>query len=133
MKTITFITVALMALILPALAFGASLQWDYPADWAEITGYTIRFTDGTNNYNKTIGKADVVEDGVSVTYADIESNLNLNYDITYDIYIEAYNSKSPGGPSNTVTYTRDSYVPPADSLPPPVGSAPSESSGLSVK
>jgi len=124
-----------MALLMPALAFGAghSLAWDHPMDWDQITGYTIYFTDGINNYNKSILKADVVTDETTVLYSDIEANLNLDYDINYDIYIKAYNDAGESGTSNTVSFSQGGYSPPADSLPPPVGSIPSDASGVTIQ
>jgi len=120
-------------MLIPALAFGADAQWDYPADWDQIVGYTFYYSDGINNYNKSILKADTVSDGSNVTYADIESNLQLGYDITYDIYLTAYDEAGESGPSNTVSFSRSGYSPPADSLPPPVGSVPSDASGLGIE
>ena len=135
MKKVSFLAlVSFMLLFVPSLVMGAShsLAWDYPPDWAQIVGYTIYFSDGSNNYNKSIVKADVTEDGTTVTYADMESNLNLGYDTSYEIYITAYDAVGESGPSNTVTFEQGGYVPPVDSLPPPVGSVPSDVSGLTI-
>ena len=135
MKTIAFITgFALMALLLPVLAFPASLQWDDPgAEWSDLIGYTVYFTDGTENFNKSVPVSDLVRaEGVSVTYPDIDDKLNLHYNIEYTFYITAYNDTAESGPSNSVTYTREGYMPPPDRLPSPVASSPQSATGLGI-
>lgn len=128
-----FVGLCLMGLLLPVLAFGASLQWDDPgAEWDSIVGYTIYFSDGTEDFNKTELKGNLTRADGSVTYADIDNNLNLHYGIEYTFYITAYNDSGESGPSNTVTYTREAYVPPLDHLPEAVVSSPQSATGLGV-
>ena len=135
MKTIAFLTgVLVMALLLPVLAFPATLQWDDPgAEWEEIIGYTVYFTDGTENYNKTVLASELIHDGTFVTYADIDDKLNLQYGVEYTIYIAAYNDGGESGPSNNVIYTREAYTPPLDHLPEAVVSSPQSATGLGVQ
>ncbi len=123
-------------MVSPILA--ADLEWDYPADWPDIIGYTVYFNEqGASDqpYNKTVAKnaPDIVEDGVSVTYQDIDDKLNLAINQEYNFYITAYNDSGESLPSNIVTYTRAGYIPPQDSLPQPVVSSPQSSGGLEVK
>jgi len=134
MKTIAFITgICLMALLLPVLAFGASLQWDDPGvEWDTITGYTVYFSDGIGDFNKSEITGDLIRADGSVTYTDIDNKLNLHYGIEYTFYITAYNESGESGPSNTVTYTREAYVPPLDHLPEAVVSSPQSATGLGI-
>jgi len=129
-----FILICLAALLLPALAFGASLQWDDPgAEWTAIIGYTVYFSDGVEDFNKSVPTADLVRvEGISVTYPDIDDKLNLRQNTEYTFYITAYNETGESGPSNSVTYTREGYTPPPDHLPSPVASSPQSASGLGV-
>ena len=135
MKVIAFITgICLMALLLPVLAFPASLQWDDPgAEWDEIIGYTIYFTDGTEDFNKSEVTGNLVRADGSVTYADIDNNLNLHYGVEYTFHITAYNDSNESGPSNSVTYIREAYAPPLDHLPVAVASSPQSASGLGIQ
>jgi hypothetical protein len=122
-----------MVLLMAATAFEADLQWDHPADWDIITGYTVYFTDGTDNYNKTVLKGDLTTDGVAVTYPAMEDKLNIHYDVEYSIYITAYNDDGESGPSNAVIYTRSGYVPPQDVLPEPLPGISGSPGNLDVK
>ena len=121
--------------VVPVLA--ADLEWDYPADWPDILGYNVYFNeqgDADQPYNKAVVKTapDIVEDGTSVTYQDIDDKLNLAFNQEYNFYITAYNDSGESLPSNIVTYTRAGYIPPQDSLPQPVVSSPQSSGGLKI-
>ena len=135
MKAITVITsICLMALLLVTPAFGADLQWDDPGtEWTSITGYTVYFSDGAENYNKTALIPELVRADGSVTYEDIDNKFNLHYAIEYSFYITAYNDSGESGPSNTVTYTREGYSPPLDHLPEVVVSSPQSATGLGIQ
>jgi len=98
-------------LILPLPVVAAELQWDH--DGAD--GFIIYFTDGTNNYNYN-----VVGD-VRSCNMDL---LNLTPGVEYTFHATAYNEAGESGPSNTVTYTHEVFVPPTNVLPvvsPPPG------------
>ena len=112
----------------------ASLVWDDPGleQWDTIDGYVVYFTNGTENYNKMLDKAELVRVDGKVTYSNIEDNLNIHYSIVYSFYITAYNVSGESGPSNTVTYTREGFVPPTNLLPDPVASSPLSPSLLEI-
>jgi len=134
MKKLAFVTgICLMALLVPVLAFGADLQWDDPgAEWDTIIGYTIYFSDASEDFNKSVLTDELVRESGNVTYLDIDDNLNLHYGVEYTFYITAYNDANESGPSNSVTYTREAYVPPLDHLPTPVVSSPQSAVGLGI-
>jgi hypothetical protein len=125
-------------LLVSALSHAADLEWDYPTDWGDITGYLVYFNEQGESdtpFNKTVLKGDpaISEDGTSVTYLAIDDKLNLAFGQEYNFYITAYNDSGESLPSNIVTYTRSAYNPPVDSLPAPVVSSPLLSGGLEIK
>ena len=127
--------IGIIVLLMAGVANAADLQWDYPADWNDLTGYVVYFNevgDTDTPWSKTLGKNDITQDGTSVTYADIDDKLNLQFNQPYNFYITAYNDSGESGPSNSISYERSGYSPPADSLPPPVVSLPSSGTGLRV-
>lgn len=132
-KILGLLYVCIVFLAMIGMSEAADLQWDYPADYSEITGYTIYFTDGSDNYNLSFLKGDtnVVQDGISIIYGDIDTNLHLAPGVEYTIYITAYNSEGQSGASNSVVYQRDAYIPPTNHLP-PVVSSPSSAGGLRI-
>ena len=116
--------IGLLAIVLVFVAgpvWAADLAWDYPSDWAEIEGYIVYFneTGETDNpYIKNVAKTDLVDDGVTVTYAGIEPKLNLQIGQTYDLFITAWNAAGESGASGTVVFEMPpAYIPPGDSLP----------------
>ena len=128
-----FLMALLFSTFMPVLVWGADLQWDYPSDWDDIIGYVVYFNEEGETdspYTKNLLKSEVVKDGTSVTYLAVDAPLNLAYEQLYNFYITAYNDSGESLPSNIVSYTRSGYVPPLDSLPPPVVSSPQLSSGL---
>lgn len=126
-RAIIFI-LGLLFVCFTSVAYSADMQWDYPSDWDAIEGWTINFTDGSQDFNKTIYKTDVTGDGTYVTYTDIDNNLNLGFGVQYTFELVAFNDAGASDPSNSVTYTRSAYNPPADVLPPaPVGTSGSPS------
>ena len=109
---------ALALLILWSMpAFAADLAWDYPGDWGMIEGYTVYFTDGSDDFTLTVSKDELVVDGDLVLLTGIEDRLNLQYGVEYDLYITAHNMAGESGPSETVTHGRMTFFPPGDSLP----------------
>lgn len=114
--------IALLAIVFVAgPVWAADLAWDYPSDWAEIEGYIVYFneTGETDNpHIKNVAKTDLVEDGVTVTYAGSEPKLNLQIGQTYDLFITAWNEAGESGASNIVVYEMPAaYQPPSDNLP----------------
>ena len=76
-------------LLLACPAWAMDLQWDYPSDWDDIIGYTIYFTDGIDNYNKSVVKDDLVEDGITVEepvveYADLGFGTGIELAVNID-------------------------------------------------
>ena len=92
-------------LLAPFSAFGASLVWD--ASTGTVDGYIIYYTDGTNQYNYNNGQS---------LSCDL-SNLNLAPGVEYTFTVRAYNAAGESGDSNSITYTREPFVPPANVLP----------------
>jgi hypothetical protein len=113
-----------------AVAFStqaADLVWDHPTDYNTKIGWIVYFNETANPgtvYNRTILKSDITTDSTTITYADIEDKLDLHYNIEYEIKITAYSDVGETAASNTVTYTRDGFIPPTDSLPEPIDSTP---------
>lgn len=132
-RLLAFVLGCLWVVVGTSLAIGADLAWDYPADWAEIEGWTLYFSDGSNTFNKSFGKTDVTEDGTTVTYSDIENKLNLHFDVTYTMTLHAFNDMGESTGSNAVEYTRSGYDPPVDVLPEPVPSGSSAPSNIVVQ
>ena len=130
MKRIILLT--MICLLMPVMARAADLQWDDPGtEWDIITGYTVYFTDGTEQYNKTVDKAALVRaDGV-VTYSDVDGTLGLMPGVEYTFILTAWNDAGESDPSNSVAYTREPYSPPVDRLPVGV-SSPLSPSGLGL-
>lgn len=114
MKMIVFI----LLLIAPfATATATDLAWDYPTDYETIDGYIVYFTDGTEQFNKTIAKSELIVEGATVTYPGIEAKLNLPYNVPLNFHVTAYNTVRESDPSNVVAYTRIGFVPLDDKLP----------------
>ena len=99
----------------PAMA--GTLQWTYPTDWANITGYIVKFSSAGNNYSKTILKSVVVVDDGTVKLNDFESICKMQFGATYAISLTAYNAAGESLPSNTVSFTRPGFTAPGDTLP----------------
>jgi len=109
-----------MVLLLAAPAWAADLQWDYPADWDIIEGYIVYFNEQGETdtpYNKIVLKADLIQDGVAVTYQDMDGQCNMALEQPYDIWITVWNAAGESGPSNTIQDTKEGFSPPGDSLP----------------
>lgn len=136
-KILRFTVLVLAGLFIIAFATTANadrLLWDDPgANWDVITGYTIYYSDGGQNYNKSVLKAVLERAGGNVIYDDMEGNLNLHYDTEYSVHITAYNNSGESGPSNIITFTREGYSPPLDQLPSEVVSSPQLPSGLETE
>lgn len=116
MKSIlTFLLVSLMTVT----CYGTSLVWDYPGvEQADMTnGYIIYFEGGGEQYNKTLTWGDLIIDGETIMYKDIDHNLNLHPNVKYTFWATAYNEHTESGPSATITYERDGFIPPTDHLP----------------
>jgi len=103
-----FIGLCLIALILPVLTFGATLQWEACTG---ATGYNIYYT---------VNEVDYIHynNGNLVRCRDIDNTLNLPYGVEVTFHVTAYSVAGESGASNTVTYTRTAYTPPTDNLPP---------------
>jgi|GEM_PF-2350387 len=102
------IGISLMALLLPALGFAATLQWDPCTD---ATGYNVYYTANDVDYIH-------YDNGNQVTCVDIDNTLNLPYGVEVTFHVTAYNVAGESGASNEVTYTREVYTPPENNLPP---------------
>jgi hypothetical protein len=121
----------LIALVLSILffttpVFSANLMWDYDQYHDQTIGFTVYYTDGTEQYNYSFLKEAAEIQESNVAFVDIEDKLNLQYGIDYDFTLTRYNNSGESGHSNTVTWGRgDGYVPPTNHLPEPVSSTPS--------
>jgi len=97
---------AIMAMVLmfAGTSFAGTLQWDHSG----ADGFIFYYTDGTNNYNyNLVGDVRTCDTGL----------LNLAPGVEYTIYVTSYNETAESGPSNSVVYTRDIFIPPEDVLP----------------
>ena len=102
MKKLLFGVITFFLMCVTAQA--GTLQWDH----AGADGFIFYYTDGTNNYNYTlVGDVRTCDTGL----------LNLVPGLEYTIYVTAYNETAESGPSNSVTYTRGVFSPPANVLP----------------
>jgi len=110
-----------VSLVFALPVFAADLAWDFPSDWDKVEGYRIYFneTGQTDDpYVKNVALTELVQDGVTVIYADIESKLNMQLGESYDVFITAWNSSGESGASNIVNHVMpEGYVPSGDSLP----------------
>ena len=113
MKTLAILA---MVLMFAGTSYAAMLQWDH--DGAD--GFIVYYTDQTNNYNYN-----VVGD---VRTCDTEL-LQLAPDVEYTFHVTAYNESGESGASNTATYTRQVFYPPANVIP-VVSPPPGDPSGL---
>ena len=123
----------LLVLFITVPAFAASLVWNYDAGHDVSIGYTVYFTDGVKNYNKTFLVADCIVNGTEVRYDNIETILKLHYGVQYTFELARYNDAGESGHSNSITWTRNAYVPPTDSLPGDVGGTPSSAGSLGIQ
>ncbi len=114
MRALTILAILAMAATLNA----ATLRWDVGT--GDIKGYTARYTDGTNNYNKSF-------DGALTEIPDMEVFFNLKFNTNYVFTLEAYNDAGKSAVSlPTDSFTRTSYSPPADVIPIDVLEPPTE-------
>ena len=102
-------------LLTASMACAATLQWDH--DGAD--GFIVYYTDGTSNFNYTVGDVRTCDTGL----------LNLIPGVEYTFHVTAYNETAESGPSNTVIWTRTVFEPPANLLP-VVEDAPDNPNGL---
>ena len=127
--------IALLLTLLPLSVSAVSIQWDLDADHSRANGYTVYYSDGTADYNKTflVSETVVNEQEGTVRYENIEENLNLHPGVEYTFTLTRYNEVMESDHSNSVAWTRPSYNPPTDQLPDPVSPAPSGVNGLGVE
>ena len=116
MKRLIFTLLVFVFALVPAVACADSLEWTH--DGAD--GFIVYFADQSNAYNYNV-VGDVRECDIGL--------LNLTPGVEYTIYVTAYNETDESGPSNTVTYTRNVFAPPANVLP-VVSPPPGNPSGL---
>ena len=111
--------ILLALLLLTASAHAADLAWDDPgADMRGIIdGYIVYYSDGAENFTRSISWDEVTLADDTVTFPDIEDKLQLRPGRAYEMYLTAYNAEQESGSSNTVSYTVPGFAPPADKLP----------------
>ncbi len=106
MKKIFLIVVLILVMAVSVNA--ATLKWD--ASTGEVDGYSIYFTDGTDDFNYDAGNA--------LEVLNIVDTLNLHPGTTYTFTATAYNQMGESAESNSATYTTpDVYAPPGDNIP----------------
>ena len=113
MKVLSLIAGILFLMV--GMVQAATLQWDH--DGAD--GFVVYYTDGANNFNYTVGDVRTCDTNL----------LNLIPGVEYTFHVTAYNEVAESGPSNTVTYIRAVFEPPANLLP-VVKDVPGDPSGL---
>ena len=86
--------IILSILVMAVSVNAANLKWD--ASTGQVDGYTVYFTDGTDNYVHDAGNLTEVP--------DIDSTLNLAPAKTYTFYVTAWNLMGESDPSNTAEY-----------------------------
>ena len=111
------ILAVVLVLFSTCAAYGASLQWNHPQDWDVIDGWVVYYEADGEDFNRAIPKDDIEHDGETITYTGIHDHLNLHFGTEYTLWLTAYNEHVESEPSNTVTYTREGFSPPGDSLP----------------
>ena len=100
-----------------------TISWDAPlvdATHGAATGYTIKFTDGTNTWIK-----DFPSTGATTEVLDVAA-LNVPFDVSLTYTITPYNAGGPGAESDPIVWTRPPYTPPDDTVPPPPTQAPGQ-------
>jgi hypothetical protein len=95
-----------------------TLSWD-STDEPDIKGWVIFFSDdnGQSWYNKYITLEDVVDDGTTINYVDVESKLNLQFDTQYLLKMTAIDDHTASSYSESITLTRESFSVPLDNIP----------------
>lgn len=124
----------ILILLFPATVAAANLTWDYDeAARSDTDGFTLYFSDGTNNYTKTFLVSETTVEGTSVSWPDVEEKCNMHPGVEYQMSLARYNSTAESVASNTITYTMEAYNPPPDALPDPVTSEPAGVNGIGVE
>ena len=122
-------------LLLTGSALAADLAWDYD-EYHDLTdGFTVHFTDGTEEYTYTFPVQETVVDGETVSWGPIEDPLNLHPGVEYTINLARYNDAGSSGVEGQapVTYTLEVYSPPPNRLPDGPVSSPSGAEGLRIE
>jgi hypothetical protein len=112
-KIFSCLCIMFLLLVLSIQVFAAAKQvtWSAPTTGGTPANYTLYYTDGTNNYNKTVPAA---QTGILLT------DLNLAFGKTYTFTVKASNAAGEGPASNSVTYAVISFTPLVDKLPPTI-------------
>jgi hypothetical protein len=111
MKFLKMLTIAVVLMFLAPCAWALNLAWDHDNP-SNVTGYTIYYeaTDDTlGPYNITISGGSVM----TVTIPETHFKPNLEY----TIYATAYNLTGQSEASESITYKRTGWGPPADLAP----------------
>jgi hypothetical protein len=95
----------LISLFLASAAWAIQFTWDA---LVSATGYIVYYNDGTNNYNKNVGAEFI---------CDSQDDLQMVPGTNYTVHVTAYNDYGESGPSNSIQYTENAYIPPEDVLP----------------
>jgi len=118
MKKLMIVNALVVALFLNDANATAYLCWDPPESNQEsIIGYIIYYTrtGHEDNYSKKID---------NVVKYPLNTDLNLQYGVSYDFRVAAYNSDGAGLKSNMVTYVVPPNIP-LDNTPDVIISVPS--------
>ena len=120
-------------LLLTGSAWAADLAWDYDEDHDAATGYTVYFTDGVDEWNKTFDASEAVIDGGVVTWGPINERLNLHPGVDYVFALTRYNDSGESDPSNDTLWTMEAHIPPIDRLPDAPVISPGQAGGLRIE
>jgi len=127
--------IALLVMTIASTAYAADLAWDHD-EYHDLTdGFTIYFTDGTEDYTYTFPVEEAVVDGDTVKWGPIEDRLNLHPGVEYSFNMDRHNASGTSGidGQDPVTYEVAAYIPPPNRLPEPVSPEPSEANGLRIE
>ena len=135
MKTMYLLFAALVFLMLAGTLRAADLAWDYDEQHELTQGFTVYFTDGTEDYNYTFPANEAVVEGGMVKWGPIEDRLNLNPGVEYTFNLSRYNATGTSGieGQTPVSHEVGAYVPPTDRLPDAPALSPGQAGGLKIE
>ena len=128
------ISVFMFIMLFASISYSADLVWDYDVRHELTQGFTVYFTDGTEDYNYTFPVGEAVVEGDVVKWGPIEDRLNLHPGVEYTINLSRYNATGTSGieGQTPVSHEVSAYVPPTDHLPDAPVLSPGQAGGLRI-